>query len=373
MTEWRDHSVFVNKAKERIIEEYNNKHSFTDFGLVPELEVAIQKSGYTTPSPIQDQAIKDVMDGRDVIGIAGTGTGKTAAFLLPLIHRLLVARKEGKAEPRTLIVVPTRELAIQIEEELYKFSEFQKIFSAIVVGGVPIYKQLNRLSKINQFVIGTPGRINDLVERKAIDLKSFDVLVLDEVDRMLDMGFVDEMKELVARMKPERQTLFFSATTDKKVEILMQSFLKNPAIIKVKRSENNDHIEQSVIKAYSRDEKMQRLIELLKQTELNKVLIFAQTKAEVDRVDKTLYQEGMKVASIHGDKSQSQRVKALDKFKTGYVDILVATDVAARGLDIPNVSHVINYDTPENFDTYVHRIGRTGRAGKSGSAITFVS
>jgi superfamily II DNA/RNA helicase len=362
-----DPSRFINKAV--ITEETEHfvpEHQFTDFNIEDELKRAVVAKGYVTPTPIQDRAIPHVLKGLDVVGIANTGTGKTAAFLIPLIDKV---RRDPKAQ--VLIVVPTRELAIQIESELKGFTKTMKIFSVVCVGGASIGPQLQALRYRNQFVIGTPGRLKDLIERNKIRLADYGTIVLDEADRMLDMGFINDMRYVMKGMPSPRHTLFFSATLSREIEGLISEFLHEPVRISVKTSDTSKNVDQDVVRVKG-GEKVDILHDLLNNAEFNKVLVFGRTKHGVERLAKTLSERGFKAESIHGNKNHSQRQRALNAFKDNKVQILVATDVAARGLDIKDVSHVINYDLPQSYDDYVHRIGRAGRAGKKGKALTFV-
>ncbi|MFH1627067.1 MAG: DEAD/DEAH box helicase [bacterium] len=361
-------SKFINKAViTEVIEKFIPKHLFKDFNIDDRIKVNIFAKKYIEPTPIQDKIIPHILHGEDVVGIANTGTGKTAAFVIPLIQKVLLNPKE-----EILIVVPTRELAQQIEEELKSFTKNMKIFSVCCVGGASIGRQISMLKYWNNFIIGTPGRLKDLINRKVLNLKPFSTIVLDEADRMLDMGFIADMKLIMSQMSAKRQTLFFSATVSYEVEKLIKEFLKNPVIISVKTRDTCKSVEQDIIRICGK-EKINVLHELLNNPELNKVLIFGRTKHGVEKLSKTLEDRGFKVDSIHGDKNQFARQKALSKFKDNYIKILVATDVAARGLDIPDITHVINYDIPATYDDYVHRIGRTGRANKKGKALTFIN
>ena len=364
-----DISKFINKAV--ITEDAPNfvpEHKFSDFKIDERLKKSIENKGYILPTPIQDRIIPHVLRGSDVVGIANTGTGKTAAFLIPLINKVL---QSGKKES-ILIVVPTRELATQIDSELKEIAKGIKLYSVICIGGANIGKQLRDLRYFNEFVIGTPGRLKDLIERKALDLSKFKTVVLDEADRMLDMGFINDMKFMMSRMPDDRHTLFFSATVSKEIEGLIKDFLREPVSISVKTQETPDSVDQDVIRTKGKD-KIEVLHNLLVQKDFNKVLIFGKTKHGVEKLTRTLIDRGFKAESIHGDKNQSKRIRALDLFKRDHVQILVATDVAARGLDISGVSHVINFDLPATYEDYVHRIGRTGRGGKKGKALTFVN
>ena len=362
-----DISRFVNKAViTEQIEHFTPEHRFGDFAIDERIKKNINTKGYNEPTPIQDRIIPHILRGSDVVGIANTGTGKTAAFLIPLINKVLLNSKEN-----IIIMVPTRELAIQIEQELRGFTPMLGIFSVCCVGGANIIPQIKALRHHNNFVIGTPGRLKDLIERKCLNLAGFNTVVLDEADRMLDMGFINDMRLMMSYMPKSRQTLFFSATISKEIEILIKDFLKTPVSISVKTGDTAKNVDQDVIRVRGGN-KIELLSALLNKAEFNKVLIFGRTKHGVEKLSKLLAQKGFKAESIHGNKNHSRRQKALGLFKDNRVQILVATDVAARGLDISDVSHVINFDIPATYDDYIHRIGRTGRAGKKGKALTFV-
>jgi superfamily II DNA/RNA helicase len=347
--------------------QFTPVNTFASFAIDERLKKSITAKGYVLPTPIQDRAVPEILFGRDMVGIANTGTGKTAAFLVPLIHKILQNRRE-----QVMVIVPTRELAQQIDTELREFTAGMKIFSVCCVGGAPISKQLRDLRYQYNFIIGTPGRLKDLIDRKMIILSEFNTIVLDEADRMLDMGFVNDMRAIMNGMPKSRQTLFFSATLSSEIEKLIGEFLRAPVRISVKTSDTCKNVDQDVVRVKLGEEKIDTLQNLLSQKELTKVLIFGRTKHGVEKLSQTLTKRGFKAESIHGDKNQNRRQQALRLFSTGQVQILVATDVAARGLDIADVSHVINYDIPATHDDYVHRIGRTGRAGKLGKALTFV-
>ncbi len=363
-----DVSKFINKA---VISEktahYVPTHAFTDFLIDPKIKTTIAVKGYFVPTPIQDQAIPHILLGKDVVGIANTGTGKTAAFLIPLINKVLQQPKE-----KILIVVPTRELAQQIEEEFRGFASHMNMWAVCCVGGANIVPQLRALSRPYNFVVGTPGRLRDLIDRRKLNLAEYSTVVLDEADRMLDMGFINDIKYMVALMSAKRHTLFFSATMSHEIEALIKNFLTNPVMISVKTGNTAEQVEQDVIRVPLGKNKMDVLYEMLATPAFGKVLIFGKTKHGVQRLTESLILKGFKAEAIHGNKSQGQRQKALKLFKEHHVKVLVATDVAARGLDISGISHVINFDIPATYDDYVHRIGRTGRAGKKGIALTFV-
>jgi superfamily II DNA/RNA helicase len=363
-----DFTQFVKKAIQTTeMEAFNPQHRFADFEMHDKLKVNVSDAGYVHPTPIQDGAIPHILNGRDVVGIANTGTGKTAAFLLPLIHKTFKHQTE-----KVLIIVPTRELALQIEDELRKFSKGSGLCSALCIGGAHISEQLRSLARNPSFVVGTPGRLKDLIERKKLHLSLFNNIVLDEVDRMLDMGFINDIKYLVALMKTPRQSLFFSATMPREISELARKFLNDPVTITIKARATAENVDQNIVRVSSKEDKIEVLHNLLVKTEFKKILIFGRTKHGVEKLAIRLEQRGFKVDSIHGDKSQSQRARALRRFKNDELSVLVATDVAARGLDIPDVTHVINYELPENYEDYIHRIGRTGRGSKSGHALTFV-
>ena len=363
-----DVARFINKAviteeTERFIPE----HRFSDFAIDSKLKVNIAAKKYESPTPIQDRAIPHVLRGEDIVGIADTGTGKTGAFLIPLINKVLQDRNA-----RVLIMVPTRELAQQIEEEYWGFAAHLRIGVVTCVGGANINRQIATLRRKPNFVVGTPGRLKDVMERRALDLSGFNTVVLDEADRMLDMGFIADMKFILSHMPKERHTLFFSATLSREIEKLIGDFLKNPVRISIKTRDTAGAVDQDIVRIGAGKTKLDVLHDLLSQPEFNKVLIFGRTKHGVEKLSKMLAQKGFKASSIHGNKTQSNRQKALGLFKQNHIQILVATDVAARGLDIPKVSHVINYDIPNTYNDYVHRIGRTGRAGEKGKALTFI-
>lgn len=363
-----DFTQFVKKAIQTTeTEVYNPKHRFADFEIHSKLKANVAEKGYVHPTPIQDGAIPHILEGRDLIGIANTGTGKTAAFLLPLIHKTFKHKTE-----KVLIIVPTRELALQIEDELRVFSRGSGLNSALCIGGAHIMEQMRSLARNPSFVIGTPGRLKDLIERKKLDLSDFGNIVLDEVDRMLDMGFINDIKYLSALMKTPRQTLFFSATMPREIAELAKKFLNDPVTITIKSRATSENVDQDVVHVSPKEDKIETLHNLLLKPEFQKVLIFGRTKHGVDKLAHRLEERGFKVDSIHGDKSQPQRQRALRRFSKDEITILVATDVAARGLDIPDVTHVINYELPENYEDYIHRIGRTGRGDKKGNALTFI-
>ena len=361
-----DFSRFVKRAEKVEEKPYVSTHTFSDFAFADQLKTNLAKKGFVHPTPIQDQTMKTTLEGRDLFGLANTGTGKTGAFLLPLISRVATNKKE-----KVLILAPTRELAQQIQEEFRTLSLWMHVFSVAAVGGLPIQKQISEIRRGVSFVIGTPGRVVDLLKRKALDLSDYNTIVLDEADRMLDMGFRDDMVFILGKCAAERQTLFFSATLSAEIKKMTEQYLKNPLFVSVVKGDTSKNIDQDVIRA-KRDEKLDKLHDVLVAEGADKVLIFRETKRSVDQLESELKLRGFKVAGIHGDKRNRERIRTLESFKKNEIAVLIATDVAARGLDIPNVTHVINYDIPNDYDTYVHRIGRTGRANQKGIALTFV-
>jgi ATP-dependent RNA helicase RhlE len=346
--------------------------TFADLQLCAPLEKAVQNAGYVTPTPIQQQAIPVVMTGRDVFGIAQTGTGKTAAFGLPILHRLF---NEGpvKFGPRVLILAPTRELAIQINENLMTYAKGMRIRTVVLLGGVSIRPQIDQIRRGVDIVIATPGRLLDVIEHRALRLDRVHTLVLDEADRMLDMGFMPSIKQIIKLGPEERQTLFFSATLPNEIRSLANTILTDPVNVAVTPEKPTTEQVDQRLYFVERDHKRALLAHLLKEDLEGSVLVFTRTKRGADRVVRDLEKVGMRVVSIHGDKSQTARQRALQDFKNGRMRILVATDIAARGIDISELPYVVNYDVPESPETYVHRIGRTGRAGNIGVALTLAT
>lgn len=362
-----DISRFVKKAIDSPkVEDYVANNSFADFGFVPQLAKNIDYKKYSSPTAIQDQTMSHIMAGRDLVGLASTGTGKTGAFLLPLINKTFKDQNQ-----KVLIIAPTRELALQIADELHEFSFSMRIFSALCVGGMPISKQIANLRRRPQFVIGTPGRLQDLHKRELIDYSQFQNIVLDEVDRMLDMGFIDEIRDILSQFPKERQSLFFSATMPPRIKMLTEEFLSDPVTVSINAGQTAHNVDQDIVRVGD-DQKFNKLQNILLQDGFDKVLIFSETKRDVEKLTTELIKEGFKAESIHGDKRQGQRQRALNQFKDNVINILVATDVAARGLDIKDISHVINYTIPQTYTDYIHRIGRTGRGTSKGIALTFV-
>src|SRR3990167_5238877 len=365
--EGADINIFMKKATSVQESENPVNLSFNDFNIADLLKQNITKHGYTTPTPIQAQAIKPILEGRDVIGLASTGTGKTAAFLIPLIDKIFKSRTQ-----KALIIAPTRELAVQINDELRTFTYNMNIYSALVIGGANMRRQLSDLRRNPNVVISTPGRLKDLIERRYIYLEDYSNIVLDEVDLMVDIGFITDVKYFISLMPKVRQSLFFSATIPPKIQEILQAFVTNPVTISIKKQDTSENVDQNVVKIENPAKKIDQLHDLLIKDGFDKVLIFGRTKHGIEKLNKELEYRGFKVGAIHGNKRQSQRQRILQSFKQNQIQVLLATDVASRGLDIDNVTHVINYDLPQTYDDYIHRIGRTGRAGKTGSALTFV-
>ncbi|NOT84627.1 MAG: DEAD/DEAH box helicase [Methylococcaceae bacterium] len=348
--------------------------SFTQFSLSAEILQAVTEQGYKTPTPIQQQAIPVVLAGRDILAGAQTGTGKTASFTLPLLQLLQDAPSVQRPRPiRCLVLVPTRELALQVYESIRAYGKHLPLFAEAIYGGVSITNQIRNLRRGCDIVVATPGRLLDHVQQKTIDLSQVKILVLDEADRMLDMGFIQDIRKVIALIPKKRQTLLFSATFSAEIKTLAGQLLNNPTLVEVARSNATvDAIAQSLY-PIKREYKRELLSYLIGNGNWQQVLIFVRTKHGADRLAKQLALDGIKTAALHGDKSQGARVKALEMFKNGKVTALVATDIAARGLDIDQLPHVVNYDLPAVAEDYVHRIGRTGRAGATGEAISLVS
>jgi superfamily II DNA/RNA helicase len=346
--------------------------TFADLGLSDELLRAVTESGYSEPTPIQRQAIPSVLMNRDLIGIAQTGTGKTAAFVLPMIDILGEGRSRARM-PRSLILEPTRELAMQVSENFEKYGKYHKLNMALLIGGTNMADQIKKLEKGVDVLIATPGRLMDLFGRGKIMLNGCSLLVIDEADRMLDMGFIPDIEEICSKLPPQRQTLLFSATMPGPIKKLADKFLTSPKTIEVSRpASSNLLIDQRVLKVDARKKK-QLLEDRLRGNDVRTAIVFCNRKTTVRELAQSLKRSGLRAGEIHGDMEQPERIRELDRFKEGEINILVASDVAARGLDIKDVSHVFNYDVPWHPDDYIHRIGRTGRAGKTGIAITLAT
>ena len=364
-----DISRFTNEGgTSKAPKEYINEFSFDDFELDAPLLGKIKEKGFTKPSEIQDKSILPALEGKDIVGIAGTGTGKTSAFLVPVIQQIL----ESGFENYALIIAPTRELASQINEEFLSLSRGLKIFSTCIIGGTSIGENIKSLKRKNHVIIGTPGRLQDMAKRRAMTFDKFHVLVLDEFDRMLDMGFSKEIQFINKEMKSKDQTLLFSATLDKTQEALIAEMTNNPIHVKAEQSTQDTNAITQEVKHVKGQDKIQMVKSVIEENPQTKTILFSETKRKADQISILLKQSGITSDSIHGDKSQRAREVALRKFKNGHVQVLVATDVVARGIDVKDVELVINYETPRNYTDYVHRIGRTGRAGKTGRAVTFI-
>ncbi len=362
-----DASRFVKVATLKKVEDYIPVNQFIDFDLQDILQTNLKNRGYVIPSPIQDQAIPVALSGKDVIGIAGTGTGKTAAFALPMLNTL-ITDKNSKA----IIIAPTRELAQQIEQEIRLLAKGTGLSGVILIGGTSMGMQLRDLRHNPRIVIGTPGRIKDHINRGTLKLRSFNLIALDEVDRMLDMGFINDVTEILSNVNEVRQSYFFSATIDNKVRTLIDTFSDNPHMISLQPSAASESVHQNIVRYNDRNHKIEQLHEVLIDQDVAKVIVFDETQRGVERLKNELADRGFTVDAIHGGKTQGQRQRSLSRFKNNETTILVATDVAARGIDVADITHVINYSVPKAYDDYIHRIGRAGRAGKVGFALTFI-
>ena len=347
---------------------------FRALGLGPNILKALQEAGYTEPTPIQAAAIPQILTGRDLIGIAQTGTGKTAAFVLPILAKLMETTGGGnKPGLRALVLAPTRELAAQIEENVRAYARHLPLRMATIFGGVGERPQIESLRSGVELIIATPGRLLDLMQQRHGDFSRLEFLVLDEADRMLDMGFIPDIRRIVKALPKKRQTLLFSATLSREIETLTHEFLQSPKTVEIGRRANPAETVTQLVYEIPKHLKTALLIHLLRDPSLNTVLIFSRTKHGADRIARALEREGVKTASLHSNRSQNQRIRALKDFKSGTVRVLVATDIAARGIDVDGISHVVNYDFPMHAEDYVHRIGRTGRAQQIGDAISFVT
>jgi ATP-dependent RNA helicase RhlE len=362
--------LFIQQAVAPVINQTVIKTRFEHLDLTPSLKNKILDMGFVSPTEIQEKTLPVLLEGKNLIGIANTGTGKTGAFLIPVVERLL-RNKETKFQ--SLIIVPTRELALQVYDEFVKLSGGLNLRAACYIGGTNVEKDLLSLRKSADIVIGTPGRLLDLTERGALKLSRFEVLILDEFDKMLDMGFVRDIRKLVNGMNRRKQTILFSATKDPKQQSIISEIVKEPVLVEIHSGDKSSrNVDQDIIRVSDGQDKYLLLLKLLKDQEFDKVILFTETKHLANKLAKKLNDSGIKSDQIHGNKSQNYRVSALGKFKNGSIRVLVATDVAARGIDVNDVSLVINYQAPADFDTYIHRVGRTGRAGKTGTAYTFV-
>jgi len=348
--------------------------SFNKLGLTAQTLPAVAAAGYETPTPIQTAAIPHILNGRDLIGIAQTGTGKTAAFVLPILEQLARApHVSGRRSPRALILAPTRELAAQIDEAVGMFSRHLPLRRAIIFGGVGEQPQIEALRRGADIIVATPGRLLDLMGAGHVDLRGITHAVLDEADRMLDMGFLPQIRRVVRELPHKRQTLLFSATLSKEIEQLTAEFQRDPSLVEIGRRSNPAETVAQVLYPVPKSRKIDLLLELLTQQHLESVLVFSRTKHGADKIARKLVQQGIATATLHSNRSQNQRTAALNSFKLGRARVLVATDIAARGIDVEGISHVINFDFPMHTEDYVHRIGRTGRAEAAGDAISFVT
>jgi len=364
----QDMAYEASKKTNEVVEPIVIKHKFSDFDLPESLKKSLTKNGFETPTQIQDETIPMIIAGRDIVGIANTGTGKTLAFVLPLAARVINEDKKM----RVLIMCPTRELAQQVEAEVAKITSESPLNSVVCVGGMPIGRQIRDLKRNPEFVIGTPGRLKDLLDRKVLNLGQFSAAILDEADQMLDMGFVHDMRYILEHLQNDRQTLLFSATMSDEIKRLISDFTTDAKIVSVKTQETAHSVSQSVREVRNGEDKFDVLVDILQHDDTGKTLVFCRTKRGADRLSRDLKKADINADAIHGDRNQRQRTRTLTRFRAHSIRVLVATDVAARGLDIDDITHVINYDAPQSRDDYVHRIGRTGRAGSTGSAITFV-
>lgn len=358
---------YISKAVQTEKIPYVSEVTFDSYAFHPALQTNIRNKGYVKPTEVQEKTINLIMDKRDVLGISSTGSGKTAAFLIPMIHKML-----QDSSQKLLVIAPTRELAMQIEEEAYSLIRNTPLMVTRVIGGESMGKQASYLRRRPQIVIGTPGRLKDMNERRALNLREYNNIVLDEVDRMLDMGFIDDIQHIIGYLAEEKQSLFFSATIDPRVERIASAMAKDYVSIKLSENTTAENVAQDIIKVTSYSDKIEKLHELLNRDDVTKTLIFIETKHEVDKVDRALQERGFRTAGIHGNKSQQKRKRIIQDYRDNQFQILLATNVVARGLDVKDITHVINFDEPESYDEYIHRIGRTGRNGKSGQAFTFV-
>lgn len=348
--------------------------TFSELKLIKPLIVALDKIGYNTPTPIQERSIPPILEGKDIFGCAQTGTGKTAAFALPILQLLQNKKTAGsKRTIKALILAPTRELALQISESFTSYSKNLELSHTTVFGGVSQHLQVKDLNKGVDILIATPGRLLDLMQQGFINLNSIEFFVLDEADRMLDMGFINDIKKVIAKLPAKKQTLFFSATVAPDILKLANTLLKNPVSVSVDRVSSTATLVEQSVYYVAREDKRNLLKHVLKNSQIEHALVFTRTKRGADKVAKELNSNGIKAEAIHGNKSQNARERALKGFKNRSIRVLVATDIASRGIDVDKLSHVINYEIPEQAETYVHRIGRTGRAGSSGIALSFCS
>lgn len=340
---------------------------FIEYGLSNALTNNLSRKGFIYSTEIQERVIEKILQGADICAISQTGSGKTGAFLIPMIEKLMKDRNQ-----KVLIIAPTRELAKQIDDEAFSLIKGTQIYSTLIIGGENMGRQISNLRRNPQIVVGTPGRLKDMYQRRALNFAEFNNIVLDEVDRMLDMGFVDEMRLIYKQTNENKQSLFFSATSDKRVERIISEMAQGYEFIQLSTNAPTASVVQDIVEYDSKEQKIEKLYIILSQETVTKTLIFVETKRYADKVGKELMRKGLKSGVIHGDKRQNQRKKTLESFRNSHIDTLIATNVAARGIDIEDITHVINLDTPTSYDDYIHRIGRAGRNGNTGTAFTFV-
>lgn len=363
-----DRSAYINETAtlSEKVNQYEGKN-YTDFDFHDVLSSNLNIKGFDKTTEIQELSIPHILDGKDILGISKTGSGKTGAFLIPMIQKMLLDNNQN-----LMVIAPTRELAQQIMKETISFVKGSGIYATLVVGGESIQRQISNLRRGSRIIIGTPGRINDLINRGEIKTELYNNVILDEVDRMLDMGFIGDITKIFEQIADERHSLFFSATHNHQIEKIVKNFINDYETIKLANNSPSKSVVQRVIDIKDKSQKISKLKELLNQDEVEKAIIFVETKRYADMVDKVLFQDKFRVGVIHGDKRQNQRRRILDKFKRSNINYLIATNVAARGIDIDDITHVINLDEPGSYDEYIHRIGRTGRNGRIGTAYTFL-
>jgi ATP-dependent RNA helicase DeaD/ATP-dependent RNA helicase RhlE len=362
-----DPQRFIKSANPALDSDYKAEHGFADFAIHPLLKSNIAVKGYKIPSEIQDKTIPLGLAGRDVIGVANTGTGKTAAFAVPILNKLM-----HSPSAKALIVTPTRELAIQIDGQIKIYAKHSNLKSSILIGGLPLRRQTTSLKNNPDIIIGTPGRLIDHIKQGNLHLDAYSMVVLDEVDRMLDMGFINDVRYMLNLLPAQRQSFFFSATLSGEVKALINTFTQDAITVDAKVGTTSENVHQDVVRYSGKTERLEQLHDVLIAGPAKKTLIFGETKYGVERLARELKARGFKAEALHGGKSQGQRKRALDSFRNNGVNVLVATDVAARGIDVIDITHVINFDVPHTYNDYIHRIGRAGRAGRIGQALTFV-
>ncbi len=364
-----DPALLMYRPVQQETSEFISTQVYNDMEIHPSLKRNLKVKGYERPTEIQEKAIPILLKGSNMIGIASTGTGKTGAFLIPFVNQLLL-----NDSITGLVVVPTRELAQQVAEEFRELTIGMKFRASCFIGGTSIGNDIRKAASKNHLIIATPGRLLDLVNRGTLNLTTTHVLILDEFDRMLDMGFINDVKTIASYTRQREQTLLFSATMNVSQQLLIKQIVQDPVIINVSSGKDaSSNVEQNILKVSADEDKLDVLYNLISGDGFEKVMLFAETKRTVDKINKQLGRRGVKSGVIHGNKSQNHRTKAIEQFKTGQMRVLIATDVASRGIDVPDVTHVINYQLPQTMESYIHRIGRTGRAGKKGVAYTFIN